>query len=133
MAVGLCGSDRHWYVEGGIGDAVISRPLVLGHEIVAAIESGPNKGQVVVVDPAIPCGTCELCAGGLGHLCREVRFAGHGATDGGLRQLMAWPRGQLELLPDSIAGGERHCWSHSRLPCTRWIWARSNEARASES
>lgn len=29
-AVGLCGSDRHWFIEGGIGDAVLQRPLVLG-------------------------------------------------------------------------------------------------------
>ena len=34
-AVGLCGSDRHWFAEGGIGDAVLTRPLVLGHEFAA--------------------------------------------------------------------------------------------------
>ena len=33
-AVGLCGSDRHWFLEGGIGDAALDRPLVLGHEFV---------------------------------------------------------------------------------------------------
>jgi L-iditol 2-dehydrogenase len=31
-AVGLCGSDLHWYGEGGIGDARLDRPLVVGHE-----------------------------------------------------------------------------------------------------
>ncbi len=102
VAVGLCGSDRHWFMEGGIGDAVISRPLVLGHEIAGVIETGPRKGQPVVVDPAIPCGSCDLCQRDLGYLCRDVRFAGHGITDGGLRQLMAWPRAQLEPLPESI-------------------------------
>ncbi len=26
-AVGICGSDLHWYEESGIGDAVLTRPL----------------------------------------------------------------------------------------------------------
>ncbi len=30
-AVGLCGSDLHWFGEGAIGDAQLSQPLVLGH------------------------------------------------------------------------------------------------------
>ena len=53
-SVGLCGSDRHWLAEGGIGDAVLARPLVLGHEFAATIESGPRAGERAAVDPAIP-------------------------------------------------------------------------------
>jgi len=101
-AVGLCGSDRHWFIEGGIGDAVLSRPLVLGHEIAGVIETGPQRGQRVSIDPAIPCGICDLCTTDLAHLCRDLRFAGHGTTDGGLRTLMAWPRRLLALLPETI-------------------------------
>ena len=44
-AVGLCGSDRHWFVEGGIGDAVLTGPLVLGHEFVGVVETGPQIGR----------------------------------------------------------------------------------------
>ena len=44
-AVGLCGSDLHWFGEGAIGDAVLERPLVLGHEPVAVIEDGPRAGE----------------------------------------------------------------------------------------
>ena len=29
-----------------------------------------------------------------------MKFAGHGVTDGGLRELMAWPNGRLHVLPD---------------------------------
>ncbi|HEY5519129.1 MAG TPA: alcohol dehydrogenase catalytic domain-containing protein [Candidatus Limnocylindrales bacterium] len=101
-AVGLCGSDRHWFSEGGIGDSRLTRPLVLGHEIGGVIATGPRAGERVAVDPAIPCGRCELCATGAGHLCREVLFAGHGTTDGGLRTLMAWPARLLQPLPDAI-------------------------------
>jgi L-iditol 2-dehydrogenase len=105
-AVGLCGSDRHWYVEGGIGDTVLTDPLVLGHEFAATIVSGPRAGERVAVDPAIPCGRCVPCGRGDGHLCSEVRFAGHGATDGALRSLMAWPERLAYRLPDGLSDVE---------------------------
>lgn len=80
--VGLCGSDLHWFAEGGIGDAQIGqRPLVLGHEIAGVVEAGPLMGMPVAVDPAIPCGQCVLCLKGHRNLCPTVRFAGHGAID----------------------------------------------------
>jgi L-iditol 2-dehydrogenase len=43
-AVGLCGSDLNWYEEGGIGDAVLARPLVVGHEFSGVVEGGPLDG-----------------------------------------------------------------------------------------
>jgi L-iditol 2-dehydrogenase len=99
-AVGLCGSDRHWFTEGAIGDASLERPLVLGHEFGATIASGPREGERVAVDPAIPCGICPVCLRGDEHLCPTVRFAGHGTTDGGLRTLVAWPEHLVEPVPD---------------------------------
>ena len=41
-AVGICGSDLHWYDESGIGEAHLDRPLVLGHEAAGVIVSGPR-------------------------------------------------------------------------------------------
>jgi L-iditol 2-dehydrogenase len=105
-AVGLCGSDLHWFSEGGIGDAVLTRPLVLGHEFAGVIESGPRTGQRVAVDPAIPCGHCQQCLAGQAHLCRDLRFAGHGSTDGALRTCMAWPERLAETLPDGLSDPE---------------------------
>lgn len=99
-AVGLCGSDRHWFTEGAIGDARVDRPLVLGHELGATIAAGPRAGQRVAVDPAIPCGACAVCLRGDDHLCPTGRFAGHGTTDGGLRTLLAWPERLVEPVPD---------------------------------
>lgn len=101
-AVGLCGSDRHWFADGGIGDATLTRPLVLGHEIVGVVEGGPRGGERVALDPADPCRHCELCLRGLGHLCPTLRFAGHGEADGGLRTFMSWPTHLLHRLPDTI-------------------------------
>src|SRR4029450_11896698 len=99
-AVGLCGSDLPWFAEGGIGDAVLRRPLVLGHEFAGVVEQGPLRGRRVAVDPAIPCGGCARCVEGNPNLCPTIRFAGHGDTDGGLRELVVWPDELLHPLPD---------------------------------
>jgi L-iditol 2-dehydrogenase len=101
--VGLCGSDRHWFLEGGIGDAVLREPLVLGHEFAGVVEEGPRAGERVVLDPAVPCGRCALCLAGQEHLCADMRFAGHGSTDGALRTLVAWPGRLAHALPDAVA------------------------------
>lgn len=98
--VGLCGSDLHWFAEGAIGDARLSRPLVLGHEMAGVVVSGPLEGRSVGLDPAVPCGHCHECDAGLEHLCTRMTFAGHGLTDGGLREFVAWPDRRLHLLPD---------------------------------
>lgn len=101
-AVGLCGSDLHWFTEGGIGDATLSRPLVVGHEFAGVIEGGPRHGVRVAVDPALPCLRCRTCRSGYRNLCPSVKFAGHGDCDGGLREYLAWPAWALHPLPDSI-------------------------------
>jgi L-iditol 2-dehydrogenase len=101
-AVGICGSDLHWYDESGIGDAVLTRPLILGHEAAGVIVAGPRAGLRVALDPQVPCGACETCAAGRGHLCPQVRFLGHSDTDGAMRELLAWPVANLVPLPDAI-------------------------------
>ncbi|MFI5891448.1 zinc-binding dehydrogenase [Actinoplanes sp. NPDC051513] len=105
-SVGLCGSDLHWFTEGGIGDAVVARPLVLGHEMAGVVRGGPLDGRRVAIDPAIPCMRCEPCLEGNPNLCLNIVFAGHGACDGGLRRLMAWPTHRLHPVPDTISDDE---------------------------
>jgi L-iditol 2-dehydrogenase len=101
-AVGICGSDLHWFSEGGIGDAQLRSPLVIGHEIAGTVEDGPLAGRLVAVDPAIPCGACVTCQRGLFHLCPSVQFSGHGRVDGGLREAMAWPASLVHPLPAAL-------------------------------
>ena len=105
-AVGICGSDLHWLDEGGIGDAFVERPLVLGHEFAGIVASGRREGERVAVDPSIPCGTCRFCLAGNTNLCSRLRFAGHGDEDGALRTLMAWPTRGFHPLPDTITDEE---------------------------
>jgi L-iditol 2-dehydrogenase len=101
-AAGICGSDLHWWAESGIGDSALDRPLVLGHESAGQIASGPDRGARVAIDPAIPCQRCRACRDGHRNLCPAVSFAGHGSTDGGMREFLTWPTGLLHRLPDGL-------------------------------
>src|SRR6476660_6031462 len=105
-AVGICGSDLHWWDEGAIGDARLTHPLVLGHEGAGVIADGPRRGERVAIDPAIPDETCRACRDGYRNLCYRIRFSGHGETDGMLREVMAWPSGLLHPLPDGVSDAD---------------------------
>jgi L-iditol 2-dehydrogenase len=105
-AVGICGSDLHWWDEGAIGDAKLTHPLVLGHEGAGVIAEGPRAGQRVAIDPAIPCETCRACRDGYRNLCYRLQFSGHGETDGMMREFMAWPTSALHPLPDRVSDAD---------------------------
>jgi L-iditol 2-dehydrogenase len=105
-AVGLCGSDLHWYEDGGIGESVVGEPLVLGHEMGGVVMSGPREGERVIIDPADPCGHCPVCRAGNANLCPDVKFCGHAPIHGGLREMMNWPQRLLVPVPDSIEGDD---------------------------
>jgi len=110
--VGICGSDVHYYQEGGIGGQVIAEPLVLGHEFTAWVEApGPGAGslclgQLVAVDPAISCGTCEQCKEGHPNLCPDVRFCGCPPVGGALAEYVLMPAQNLYPLPGIIGAAE---------------------------
>ncbi len=105
-AVGLCGSDLHWYEEGGIGVDRVEDPFVLGHEMGGVIASGERHGERVVIEPAKPCGRCDVCLAGHNNLCQHVEFCGHYPTPGGLSTFIAWPQRLLIPVPDTIEGDE---------------------------
>lgn len=105
-AVGICASDVHWYNEGRIGETVLTDPLILGHEFAGTVVEGAGKfrpGDRVAVEPAIHCGTCDMCLRGRYNICRHVRFCGTPPTDGALREYLSWPIGLLAPIPDSIS------------------------------
>jgi len=105
-AVGICGSDLHWWAEAGIGDAVLADPLVPGHEAAGTVAGGPRRGERVAIDPAITCGTCRACRSGYRNLCTRILFAGHGSQDGAMREYLAWPSDLLHPLPEALTGAD---------------------------
>ena len=105
-AVGICGSDLHWFSEAGIGDARLDQPLVLGHEFAGVVASGPLIGQRVAIDPAISCHACEFCLEGNPNFCTSLQFAGHGHQDGAMQAYFCWPEECLFPIPDHLTDVE---------------------------
>jgi L-iditol 2-dehydrogenase len=101
-AVGICGSDLHWFEEGAIGEARLADPAILGHEFAGLTEAGRR----VAVDPSIACGECEFCREGNPNLCEKIVFAGYGKQDGALREYLAWPERACFPIPDSISDSD---------------------------
>lgn len=103
-AVGICGSDIHYYKDGGIGGAVIREPFVPGHEFSARLcedveALGLLRGQLVAVDPATACHRCEWCAQGYHNLCPHVVFLGAPPYHGALAHQIAVPHASLFAMP----------------------------------
>ena len=100
-AVGICGSDIHYYEKGRIGSHVVSAPMILGHEAAGRVVGrGPgvpagifNDGAVVALEPGIPCGACAFCRVGDYNFCPSMRFFATPPYDGALRETVLHPAG----------------------------------------
>jgi L-iditol 2-dehydrogenase len=105
-AVGLCGSDLHYYKDGGIGSAVIQSPFVPGHEFAGYLcedlDEDLPRGSLVAVDPNKACGCCPWCREGHPNLCPNVEFIGAPPFDGAMTQRIWVPRSQIVPLPAGI-------------------------------
>ncbi len=79
---GICGSDLHYYNNGGFGDIRLREPMVLGHEISGYISvlgekvSGLSVGDLVAINPSRPCGRCEYCREAKFNHCLDMRYYG---------------------------------------------------------
>lgn len=108
-AVGICGSDMHLFDEGRIGNTVLERPVVLGHEAAGdVVEVGPAvkslvKGDRVAIEPGIPCRSCAYCKRGEYHLCPDVVFHGVPHNDGFFAEYAAVPADFAFKLPETLS------------------------------
>lgn len=81
-AGGICGSDLHYYLDGGFGPIRVREPIILGHEAAGTVLAvgegveGLAEGSRVAVNPSRPCGTCAYCLEGLPIHCLSMRFNG---------------------------------------------------------
>jgi len=107
-AVGVCGSDVHFYEVGRIGDFVVKEPLILGHECAGEIvEIGKNVktvkvGDRVALEAGVPCRTCEFCRSGHYNLCSSVVFLAAPPFHGAYREYITHPDDFLFKLPDNM-------------------------------
>ncbi len=112
-AVGVCGSDIHYYTTGKIGEQVVEYPFTVGHECAATvIEAGEKTegfkpGDRVAVDPAMPCYECDQCLAGREHTCRNLKFLGcPGQAEGCLSEMIIMPARSCLKIPYKISFSE---------------------------
>src|SRR5205823_1177976 len=111
-AVGVCGSDVHYYEHGRIGSYVVRQPLILGHEsagVIVDVGEGVGReriGQRVAIEPGVPDGVCRQCRTGHYNLCPNVRFFGTPPIDGAFANYVTVPQQFAYTLPDNMSNEE---------------------------
>lgn len=92
--VGICGTDYHIF-EGK--HPYLQYPRVMGHELSGRVaETGDSfvKGDLVIVNPYIACGTCRACRKGKPNCCYNIGVLGvH--RDGGMCERIYVPAENL--------------------------------------
>jgi L-iditol 2-dehydrogenase len=105
LVVGVCGSDVHYFTKGKIGSQVVQYPFAVGHEgagVVIEIGKGVSKvkpGDIIAVEPSMPCGECDQCLAGRPNTCRKLLFLGcPGQASGCMSEYIVMPEGSSLLL-----------------------------------
>ena len=127
---GICGSDLHYYHEGGFGTVRIKEPMVLGHEIAGTVvrigsaATHVKVGQRVAVNPSLACGTCRFCQQGLQAHCLDMRFFGSAMrfphVQGGFRERLVCHETQAVVVRDGL-GAEVAAFAEPRAVCLHAI------------
>lgn len=108
-AVGVCGSDVHYYEHGRIGDYVVDHPLILGHELsgrIAAVGSAVDPARVgnrVAVEPQRPCRKCKQCKAGRYNLCPDIEFYATPPIDGAFAEYVTIQADFAYDIPDTVS------------------------------
>jgi len=108
-AVGVCGSDVHYYREGRIGDFVVKSPMILGHEsggrivAVGANVDAARIGRRVSIEPQHPDPTSRESRAGHYNLDPAIRFFATPPIDGAFAQFVTIQSSFAFDVPDTIS------------------------------
>ncbi|WAC49445.1 zinc-binding alcohol dehydrogenase family protein [Asticcacaulis sp. SL142] len=99
--VGLCGTDYHIFA----GDQpFLAYPRVMGHELAGTVaatdpDSPFREGDLVTVNPYLPCGRCIACRKGKPNCCVDIQVLGvH--IDGGMTEYLSVPKDAVISVSD---------------------------------
>lgn len=113
-ACSICGTDLRIYNH---GDAKITPPMIIGHEIVGdVVELGEGCAsfkvgdRVLVAPPGVSCGECVMCRKGFINLCLNRKIIGYHYA-GGFAEYVAIPalaveQGILLPIPENLTYGQ---------------------------
>lgn len=109
LAVGVCGSDTHYFEHGRIGDFVVEDPLVLGHEPsgrVVAVGPGVDPARVgerVSLEPGVPEPFSAETLAGQYNLDPAVRFFATPPVDGVFSEYAVHPAAFCHPVPEHVS------------------------------
>jgi L-idonate 5-dehydrogenase len=116
---GICGSDLHYYHEGGFGTVRLKEPMILGHEVagtvidVGAGVTSIKAGDRAALNPSMPCGQCQYCLHGMRNHCLDMRFFGSAMRfphmQGLFRDEVTLPESQVFIVPEDLDLGLAAC------------------------
>lgn len=124
-AVGICGSDVHYYEHGRIGSYAVEAPMVVGHEaagVVVAVGEGVSSdrvGELVALEPGVPCRSCPTCLSGRYNLCPTVEFFATPPVDGAICEYVTLSSAFAHRAP----AGLDHDRAAMAEPVSVGIWA----------
>lgn len=113
---GICGSDLHYYQNGGFGTVRIKQPMALGHEFSGTVDavgahvSAFKAGQRIAISPSRPCGHCRFCQLGQHNHCLNMRFYGSAMPfphiQGGFSEKLVIDASQAHPIADHLSLSE---------------------------
>ncbi|KAM3925073.1 sorbitol dehydrogenase [Leptodactylus fuscus] len=107
-SVGICGSDVHYWQHGRIGDFIVKKPMVLGHEAsgtvvkVGASVTHLKPGDRVAIEPGVPRENDEFCKNGRYNLSPTIFFCATPPDDGNLCRYYTHNASFCYKLPDNV-------------------------------
>jgi L-iditol 2-dehydrogenase len=125
VAVGICGSDVHYYEHGRIGPYVVDAPMVIGHEAsgeITAVGDGVPQdriGEVVALEPGVPCRNCATCLSGHYNLCPDVVFFATPPVDGAICEYVTLAAAFAHPAPNGLD----HDHAAMAEPVSVGVWA----------
>ncbi|BDA45777.1 Sorbitol dehydrogenase [Coccomyxa sp. Obi] len=111
-AVGICGSDVHYWRKGRIADFVLTDPMVIGHESAGTVvEVGEDVtrlkvGDRVALEPGVPCWSNPASREGRYNLDPDIRFFATPPHHGSLAQFVDHPADFCFRLPEHLTHEE---------------------------